>query len=92
MLSKEFEKIAADEIQTYLFREGEGNISSLQLRDREKFGLPFKLLAAQLSGRKKAAKRMINFISHLKVIKKIIHFAMNLPDCSVRLSLIDSSW
>ena len=61
MLSKEFEKIAADEIQTYLFREGEGNISSLQLRDREKFGLPFKLLAAQLSGRKKVAAKLPSF-------------------------------
>lgn len=61
MLSKELEKIAGDEIQTYLFSEGEGDISNLQLRDREKFGLPFKLLAGQLSARKKNVVKLPSF-------------------------------
>jgi len=61
MLSKEFEKIAGNEIQTYLFRQGEGDIPSLHLRSSEMFGLPFKLLAGQLSARKKAAVKLPSF-------------------------------
>jgi hypothetical protein len=61
MLSKELEKIAGHEIQTYLFSEGEGNTSNLQLRDREMFGLPFKLLAGQLNARKKIAAKLPSF-------------------------------
>lgn len=62
MLSKEFEKIAGEEIQEYLFREGDGNISGL-LRDGEKFGVPFRLLAAQLSARGKIAAKLPTFYS-----------------------------
>jgi hypothetical protein len=58
MLSRELEKIASSEVQTYLFTQSEPNIPNLHLRHREMFGLPFGLIAEQLSARRKASAKL----------------------------------
>jgi hypothetical protein len=79
MLSKEFEKIAGDEIQTYLFDQTENDIPGLQLRHREMFGLPFGLIAEQLNARKKASSKLPFFYGTKGILYPP---AINVEQCS----------
>ncbi len=61
MLSDEFEKIASQKVQAFLFEQAESDIPALRLRHTEMFGLPFAVIAEQLSARKRAAAKIASY-------------------------------